>query len=93
MKEFISTVIDTIKDDRFGIRFKICNIIMNDRLRLEIAYTLLATDNITRDCDTMFSLLDDSDYAVTEDSYKRHCQYVQKHSKRVRKELEEIWRL
>lgn len=38
MIEFFKNAIDTIRDDRFSWRFKLCNIIMNDRLRLNTAF-------------------------------------------------------
>lgn len=47
MKEFFINAAWTIKDDRFGWKFKLCNIIMNDRLRLNIAATHVWLDNLS----------------------------------------------
>ena len=47
MKEFFMNAIDTIKDDRFGWRFKICNIIMNDYLRIYLATNAIAVKSAT----------------------------------------------
>ena len=41
MKDFIFTVIDTLKDKRFDWQFKLLNILTNDWLRNELAFTRL----------------------------------------------------
>ena len=47
MKEFLQNAIDTIKDDRFSWRFKLCNIIMNDKLRENIAFPAARIEQAT----------------------------------------------
>ena len=41
LKEFIENTRDTIKDNRWGKRFKLLNILTNDRLRRDIAFARL----------------------------------------------------
>lgn len=52
MKEFFINTIDTIQDDRFSWRFKLCNIITNDRLRQNVAYAAVHLSNCTEDSTT-----------------------------------------
>lgn len=52
MKEFFINTIDTILDNRFGWRFKLCNIITNDRLRQNVAFAAAHLSNCTEDSTT-----------------------------------------
>lgn len=52
MKEFFVNTIDTFRDDRFSRKFKLCNIITNDRLRQNVAFAAAHLSNCAEDSTT-----------------------------------------
>ena len=80
MIEFFKNAIDTIRDDRFSWRFKLCNIIMNDRLRLNTAFARI------RIIDAHESLKRSNDYARIPHFYMVDIMLT-----KAKTDIEEIW--
>ena len=83
MKEFIRNAIDTIRDDRWNWKFKLCNIIMNDHLRQNVAFARLHVVNVLENMNKH------------KEYYKEvqpMMQHMRREAERAKEELEEIWR-
>ena len=87
IKEFFENTISTIKDDRFSWRFKLCNIITNDALRLEMAMVCLNVHNIKDDIHDRL----EGDYEPSIAAYKVSARYVKRCSERALDAVNNIW--
>ena len=84
MRAFLSTIIWTLKDDRFSWRFKLCNIITNDRLRWATVCIAIANGSAM-----------DSEKSLEDEyySYKNYARTCMRSNKQIRQGLEDIWRM
>lgn len=84
MKNFIRNFIDTMKDDRFSFKFKICNIITNDWLRQNLAYARL---HVIR----AYEIINDRpEYFENTMPVLKH---VERNVIRAKEHIDELWRV
>ena len=89
LKEFVENTVDTIMDDRFSWKFKLCNIITNDALRWYTAVIYHHSEELQELANRYFDRQQESqttDCGVL-------ARYAQHRTKRDKEAVEHIWKI